>query len=134
MRMCSAPSREGLPRHQCPHRRGRHAGLCADVLRTVFAEHEFVIGEVILVELRRVLMTKFKVPADRVAAIEAIFAPFPILPKPARPSDVLIRDPTDRWVLATAVASQAEVLVTGDDDLLAVQGRAPIRVLSPRAF
>ena len=48
-------------------------------------------------------------------------------------ADVL-RDPTDRWVLATAVASQAEVLVTGDDDLLAVQGRAPIRVLSPRAF
>ena len=49
-------------------------------------------------------------------------------------ADVL-RDPTDRWVLATAVASQAEILVTGDDDaLLAVQGRAPIRVLSPRAF
>jgi uncharacterized protein len=80
-------------------------------------------------------MTKFKVPADRVAAIDAIFAPFPNLPRPARPSDVLIRDPTDRWVLATAVASQAEILVTGDDDsLLAVQGRAPIRVLSPRAF
>ena len=46
----------------------------------------------------------------------------------------VLRDPTDRWVLATAVASQAEILVTGDDDLLAVQGRAPIRVLSPRAF
>ena len=109
-------------------------GLCADVLRTVLAEHELVIGEVILVELRRVLRTKFKVPADRVDAIEAIFAPFPMLPKPAAPSDMPVRDSSDRWVVATALAGQAEVLVTGDDDLLAVQGSAPIRILSPRAF
>ena len=109
-------------------------GLCADVLRTVLAEHELVIGEVILVELRRALATKFKVPADRIDALEAIFAPFSILPKPASPSDVPVRDASDRWVLATALAGGAEVLVTGDDDLLAVQGRAPIRILSPRAF
>ena len=109
-------------------------GLCADVLRTVLAEHELVIGEVILVELRRVLRTKFKVPADRVDAIEAIFAPFPMLPKPARPSDVRVRDASDRWVLATALAGQADVLVTGDDDLPAVQESAPIRILSRRAF
>jgi predicted nucleic acid-binding protein len=30
-------------------------GLCADVLRTVLAEHDLVVGEVILAELRRVL-------------------------------------------------------------------------------
>jgi uncharacterized protein len=109
-------------------------GLCADVLGTVLAEHELVIGEVILVELRRVLTTKFKVPADRIGAIDEIFAPFPILPKPARPSDVPVRDASDRWVLATALAGQAGVLVTGDDDLLAVQRSAPIRILTPRAF
>lgn len=58
-------------------------GLCADVFRTVLAEHELVIGEVIIAELQRVLTTKFKMPADRVETIEAIFAPFPVLPKPA---------------------------------------------------
>jgi putative PIN family toxin of toxin-antitoxin system len=109
-------------------------GLCADVLRTVIAEHELVVGEVILAELRRVLTTKFKVPADRVEAIEAIFAPFPILPKPSKPSDVPIGDPTDRWVLATALAGEAEVLVTGDDDLLTIEGSVPVRILSPREF
>ncbi len=109
-------------------------GLCADVLRTVLAEHELVIGEVILVELRRVLATKFKVPPARVAGIEAIFAPFPIIPKPRAPSEVLVRDPSDRWILATALAGEAEVLVTGDEDLLAVEGSAAIRILSPRAF
>lgn len=109
-------------------------GLCADVLRSVLAEHELVIGEVILVELRRVLGTKFKVPADRIAAIETIFAPFPLLPKPAAPSVLSVRDRNDRWILATALAGEADVLVTGDDDLLAVRGNAPIQILTPRAF
>ncbi|MGH7617203.1 MAG: putative toxin-antitoxin system toxin component, PIN family [Gemmatimonadaceae bacterium] len=109
-------------------------GLCADVLRTVLAEHELVIGEVILVELRRVLTSKFKVPADRADAIEAIFAPFPVLPKPSAPSELSVRDPSDRWILATALAGEADVLVTGDEDLLAVADRAPIRILAPRAF
>lgn len=109
-------------------------GLCADVLRTVLSEHELVIGEVILAELRRVLTTKFKVPSDRVDAIEAIFAPFPLLPKPSAPSRIDVRDPSDRWILATAVAGAADVLVTGDEDLLTVAADAPIRILTPRAF
>ena len=109
-------------------------GLCADVFRTVLAEHELVVGEVILAELRRVLTTKFKVPADRVEAIEAIFAPFPILPKPSAPSEIPVRDPSDRWILATALAGAADVLVTGDEDLLAVAEDAPIQILTPRAF
>jgi putative PIN family toxin of toxin-antitoxin system len=109
-------------------------GLCADVLRAVLAEHELIIGEVILVELRRVLSTKFKVPADRIDSIEAIFAPFPVIPKPSAPSDVPVRDLSDRWIVATALAGQADVLVTGDEDLLAIPGTAPIRIPAPRAF
>jgi putative PIN family toxin of toxin-antitoxin system len=109
-------------------------GLSADVLRTVLAEHELVIGEVILTELRRVLTTKFKVPSERVDAIEAIFTPFPLLPKPSAPSELAVRDASDRWILATALAGAADVLVTGDEDLLAVAPRAPVRILTPRAF
>lgn len=109
-------------------------GLCADVLRAVLAEHDLVIGEVVLVELRRVLAKKFKVPADRIQAIEAVFAPFSIVPKPSRPSELPIRDAADRWIMATALAGAADVLVTGDRDLLAVQGEPPIPILDPRAF
>ena len=109
-------------------------GLCADVLRTVLAEHDLVIGEVVLAELRRVLATKFKLPPDRIAMIEAVFAPFPVIPKPSKPSDLAIRDAADRWILATAIAGRAEVLVTGDRDLLDVDPESPIRILEPRAF
>lgn len=109
-------------------------GLCADVFRTVLAEHELVIGDVILEELRRVLTTRFKVPADRIDAVEAVFAPFPCVPKPTKPGPTVIRDPADRWVFATTMAGAADVLVTGDQDLLAVTGELPVRVLDPRAF
>lgn len=109
-------------------------GLCADVLRTVLAEHDLVIGEVILAELRRTLAVKLKVPADRIAAVEAVLAAFPVVPKPARPSALAIRDPADRWILATAVAGEADVLVTGDCDLLDVSAESPVPILEPRAF
>lgn len=109
-------------------------GLCADVFRTVLAEHDLVIGDVILEELRRVLTGKLKLPPDRIDAIDAVFAPFPCIPKPAKPGPAAIRDPADRWVFATAVAGNADVLVTGDRDLLAIQAEASIRILDPRAF
>jgi uncharacterized protein len=109
-------------------------GLCADVLRTVLAEHDLVIGDVILAELRRVLTIKFKVPADRMDSIEAVFAPFPCVPKPAVSGLGSIGDPADRWVFATATAGDADVLVTGDQDLLAVRKESPLLILEPRAF
>ncbi|WP_337172074.1 putative toxin-antitoxin system toxin component, PIN family [Gemmatimonas aurantiaca] len=109
-------------------------GLCADVFRLVLAEHDLVIGEVILEEIRRVLATKFKVPADHIESIVAVFDPFPCLPKPTRPGPVGIRDPADRWVFATALAGNAEVLVTGDQDLLTFHEQTSNRILTPRAF
>ena len=109
-------------------------GLCADVLRTVLAEHDLVVGEVILAELRRTLANKLKVPADRIEAVEAVLATVPVVPKPAAPSKLAIRDPADRWILATAIAGAADVLVTGDRDLLVVAADSPIPIIEPRAF
>jgi putative PIN family toxin of toxin-antitoxin system len=104
------------------------------VLRTVLAEHDLVVGEVMLTELRRTLATKLKVPSDRIDAVETLLRTVPVIPKPAAPSPVAIRDSTDRWILATAVAGAADVLITGDRDLLDVAAEAPILILAPRAF
>lgn len=41
------------------------------------------------------------------------------------------RDPDDDAVLALAVAAQVDVIVSGDDDLLALQGYAGIPILDP---
>jgi len=54
--------------------------------------------------------------------------------KPRKASDLPIRDPDDRWIVASAAAGRADVLVTGDKDLLAVANITPMPILDPRGF
>jgi len=107
-------------------------GICADLLRFTLARHEVATGEVNLLELRRVLKEKFRATAGQVAVVEAELRDQTIIPKPEAPSDLPIKDPADRWVLASAVAGGVDLLVTGDQHLLAIADRAPLPVLSPR--
>ena len=109
-------------------------GLCADVVRHVLAEHDLVVAEVVIAELRRVLKTRIGLPDEVSADIEQLLRDREVVPKPARPSSVKLRDPADRWVLASALAGKADVLVTGDHDLLDVADRPPLPVVDPRAF
>jgi putative PIN family toxin of toxin-antitoxin system len=109
-------------------------GLCADLLRYVLAEHDLVIGQSVLDELRRVLQEKFRLPRDRVDEVEELLRSHEIVPRPESPERVRVRDPDDAWILANARAAGADVLITGDGDLLAVAASLPFRILTPRAF
>jgi putative PIN family toxin of toxin-antitoxin system len=107
-------------------------GLCADLLRHVLLEHELLTGEVNLTELRRVLKKKIRVPEATVDAIEELLRAQTIVPKPRKRLDVEIRDPADAWVLASAVAADSDLLVTGDRDLLDIASQAPVQIVDPR--
>ena len=107
-------------------------GISSDLMRFILAEHELQTGEVNLSELRRVLRERFHATPERVAAIEAELRDETIVPQPPAPSDLPVRDPDDRWVLASAVAGGAELLVSGDQDLLAVAAHAPLPIVNPR--
>ncbi len=110
-------------------------GLSADVVRYVLAEHELITAEVILAELRRVLLDKFGVPEQRVDEIEVLLRRYQVEPKPETLPEIEIRDPDDAWVLASALSASAEVVVTGDKDLLDIHAEvAGLKILSPRQF
>jgi uncharacterized protein len=109
-------------------------GLAADVVRLVLAEHDLLVPAVVLTELERVLATKLKLPKARIAEYLAFLREHEVIAKPARLLDVEVRDRADAWVLASALAAQADVLVTGDQDLLVLGNRAPVPVLDPRGF
>ena len=109
-------------------------GLCADVMRVVLAEHQLITGEIVLSELRKALGRRIKLPAATIEDIVALIREQEVVPKPRKPSDLPIRDPDDRWIIASALAGRADVLVTGDRDLLDIADRAPLPVLDPRAF
>lgn len=107
-------------------------GICVDLYRFAMARHEVLTGEVNLIELKRVLKGKFLATAGQIAVVEAELRDHTIIPKPAAALHLPGRDPADRWVLASAVAGQADLLVTGDRDLLTIADRAPLPVLTPR--
>jgi uncharacterized protein len=109
-------------------------GLCEDVFRAVLAEHELVVSEFILGELERVLREKLKMPPVRIRAVVSFIGQVAVLVDPSEPSDWPKNDPDDQWVVATATVGDAQVLVTGDRDLLQTTRDVPIDILSPREF
>lgn len=109
-------------------------GLCADLFRSILAEHELVCGKPILDELERVLVERFHVPQPTVDDILALLQDHPVTAVPATLPDVDIRDADDLRVLASALGSKADILVTGDQDLLVVEQVGGLRIVSPRGF
>ena len=107
-------------------------GLCADLLRLILAEHDLLTGEVNLVELRRVLADRFHATSPQLRVVEDQLREHTVVPRPNAASPLPIRDPDDAWVPASAEDGEAELLVTGDQDLLAVAATAPVPVVSPR--
>ena len=109
-------------------------GLSSDVLNLVLANHQLVLGETVIAELARVLRTKFKVPAKTVEETTTFLRSQAVIVSNAPLLDLQIRDQDDATVLAEAVHGLAEVLVTGDDDLLSIAQSSPIRILTPRGL
>ena len=107
-------------------------GICADLVRFILAEHELLTGEVNLEELRRVLRDRFRAPPEQLDAIESELRAETVVPRPPEPAAVRLRDPDDSWVLASALSGGADLLVTGDQDLLDVASQVPIPIVDPR--
>jgi uncharacterized protein len=109
-------------------------GLCSDVFNLVLAEHELIVGEAVLSELRRVLSEKIRVPSKTIDEFVALIRQEATVVKKAEQLTVKIRDKADVPVLSEAVAGNAEVLVTGDADLTSIAEKLPLQILSPRGF
>jgi len=110
-------------------------GLSADVFQLILAEHQLINGEFVLTELKRVLSVKLKVPANIVTEAEQLLRQYYIEPKPSQPSEIMLRDEDDRWVLESAIRAKADVLITGDKDWLDVSTQvSQLRIITPRQF
>lgn len=106
-------------------------GLCHELLEIVSKDHEIFISLEILGEVEGRLRDKLRVPVRAVAAAKealetcVVESPVPV------PRDVC-RDPKDLHVLGLAAAAKADILVTGDEDLLVVRHYHLTEIVSPR--
>ena len=107
-------------------------GLCADLLREILARHELVTGEAVLAELLPVLLQRVGVPVQVAEEVEGFLRGSGVVPRPEAHLGLGLRDADDEWVVASAVAGGADLLVTGDSDIQVAGSALPIPALTPR--
>ena len=88
-------------------------GLCADVFHAVLAEHQLIVGEAVLAELRRVLRQKMRLSADTIAEMDTFLCRQASVVTEASPLRIKLRDP---------------------DDLVVLAARAPLPIVTPRGL
>ena len=110
-------------------------GTCRELLKGQALLHDWFTSSELVVELAEKLAGKLGLPPERTPLFlvykrrARLVSPLP-LPLPAR----VCRDPDDDLVLATALAAQADVIITGDKDLLTLKTHGGVRIRSPRQF
>ena len=109
-------------------------GLCESVLELCLSDHQLIVSEHLLGEVRKHLLGKLRLPAAVAEDILGLLREQGRLFEPVSVSADACRDPDDLPVLGVAVAAVADCIVTGDKDLLAVGQFQGVWIYSPRAF
>lgn len=108
-------------------------GLCHELIAEHLPRHEAIFSDELWDELVRTLREKFGLEPGQMPFLD-LYRRHATWVEPRALESAVSRDPSDDRVLATAVAGDAEVLVTGDDDLLVLKSFGRVEILSPREF
>lgn len=108
-------------------------GLCREVLLRAIRMRCLASSVVLLEELETTLQEKFEVTPS-VANFLKLFRGHVKLVEPLTLPATICRDPDDDVVLGTALAAGADMIVTGDRDLLVLDTYEGILIRSPRQF
>jgi len=108
-------------------------GFCEEVLDEAAGDCVTIWSNPLKQELESLLARRHKIgPATRVALEAYVDLCEFVEPEPL--GERVCRDKDDDVVLATALAGKADVIVTGDEDLLVLKKFRGIEILSPRQF
>ena len=107
-------------------------GLCTELYERLLTEHEVVIGEPVVAEVLNVMRRKFRASNELLDKVEAELRLLEIIPaQPAAPN-LPIKDREDPWIIACALAGEADYFVTGDAELLGLGKVKNLPIFSPR--
>ena len=109
-------------------------GLSAEVLELVLLDHDLILGRNVLRELAKALRKLVKLPVVRSAEIvDFVSSEATQVVDNAEPASVNV-DAADAIVLGEALASHADLFVTGDAALLRLTTIGALKIVSPRQF
>lgn len=108
-------------------------GLCHEILALHIPQHQPVLSRPLWDELAEKLREKFDLTPSELPVL-ALYRKHATWVEPQSLPRPVCRDPDDDWVLATAIAGEAEAIVTGDADLLDLGSYQGIRIQNPRQW
>jgi len=97
-------------------------------------EFELLICPKILEEFERVLKKKVKLPYDLVQDVLNLILEVSKVVQSTRVVQAVCRDEDDNNILACALSTGANYLISGDKDLLEIGSIERLKILSPREF
>ena len=104
------------------------------VIERILVRHRVAVCDPIRHEIRTALMQQFGWSSGEVREACAFYLSRAIEAEVSGNVRGVCRDPNDDMILECAVAAKADVIVSGDKDLLALATHEGIRILAPRAF
>jgi uncharacterized protein len=108
-------------------------GICRDIVKRRLPACELFTSRALLDELAAKLQEKFGLDPNELPLLK-IYEDEAAVIKPSKLSESVCRDEDDDEVLATALAAKAEIILTGDKDLLMLKEFQGVKILSPRQF
>jgi putative PIN family toxin of toxin-antitoxin system len=108
------------------------SGLCSELYETARDLGAIRVSRFILDELGEKLATKAGLTKSEVDAVLAMVRRDSAAVETGPPDHSVCRDPDDEWILATALAVEADCILTGDKDLLVLDSFRGIPIVSPR--
>jgi putative PIN family toxin of toxin-antitoxin system len=109
-------------------------GLCQALFEYCLENHEIFLCRAMLDEIDRALIHKLGVPRKIAAEVSSCLNASAVLVDPASVEPGLCRDKSDLAVIGTALAAQADYLITGDQDLLSLRKYERTKIVDPRSF
>ena len=109
-------------------------GASGRLLDRVLDVHEVVLSNPILDELADVLLSKFRYDNLRVSRVISHISADAEIVEPTTFETQICRDPDDDAILGTAVAGNANCIVTGDSDLPVLERFQGVDIVSPSEF
>ena len=108
-------------------------GVTRRLVALLVESHEIIVSPQVIEEFKRVSIIKIGVDPRTIEAFLQEFIKSVEVIMPPYEMRLEVRDPTDIDILAAAIKANADVLVTGDKDLLEFED-SPIPILRPRAL
>lgn len=109
-------------------------GASGQLLDRVLDVHDVILSNPILDELTDVLSSKFGYDNLRISRVISHILANAEIVEPVTFETQICRDPDDDAILGTAVAGNADCIVTGDNDLLIIGRFQGVDIISPSEF